>query len=205
MDRIGTVRRTLPAQGGRARRSMRFGLLGTLEVIDDGGAPVDVGGAQPRTVLAVLLLAGGHVVTVDTVVDAVWGEDPPGSAAGTLHTYVSRIRRAIEPDRTRGTQPKLLLWEPPGYRLAVDPADIDFLRFEQLAGEGRALLDAGRLDEARTTLLSADALWRGPALLEYQDHEFARGVAVRLEERRLAALEDRIDADLRLGRHAEAA
>jgi DNA-binding SARP family transcriptional activator len=180
---------------------MRFGLLGTLEVTDRTGAPVDVGGTQPRTVLALLLAASGQLVAADTLVDVIWGDDPPESAAGTVQSYISRLRRTLEPERAPRDPPRLLLFEPPGYRLQVAEDDVDFRRFERLVERGRAKLEAGRLDEGRRTLLDADALWRGPALMEFLDHEFARGLAARLEERRLSALDDRIDAELRLGRH----
>ena len=183
---------------------MRFGVLGTLEVLDDEGGPVDLGGPQARTVLALLLAAAGRVVPAEAVVDALWGDDPPSSAAGTLQSYIHRLRRALEPHRAPRDQAKVLLWEPPGYRLDVDDDHVDFRRFERLAGEGRSLLEAGSAEAARRVLLDADALWRGPALLEYADHEFARGLATRLEERRVAALEDRFEADLLLGRHGAA-
>jgi DNA-binding SARP family transcriptional activator len=183
---------------------MRFGLLGTLEVTDRSGAPVDVGGAQPRTVLALLLAAAGQLVAADRLVDVIWGDEPPDSAAGTVQSYISRLRRTLEPDRAPRDPPKLLLWEPPGYRLQVAEEDVDFRRFERLVARGRSELDAGSLDAGRRTLLEADSLWRGPALMEFLDHEFARGLAARLEERRMSALDDRIDAELRLGRHSDA-
>jgi DNA-binding SARP family transcriptional activator len=183
---------------------MKFGLLGTLEVTADDGSPVDLGGAQPRAVLALLVAAGGQLVPADTLIDAVWGEDPPESAAGTVQSYVSRLRRSLEPERAPRDPPRVLVYEPPGYRLQVAAEDVDFRRFERLAEQGRNELEAGQLDAARRTLLEADALWRGPALLEFLDHEFARGMAARLEERRMAALDDRIEAELRLGRHAAA-
>jgi DNA-binding SARP family transcriptional activator len=181
---------------------MRFGLLGSLSVLDDAGRPLDLGGNQSRAVLAVLLAAGGRVITAEALVDILWGEDPPASAPGTLQSYISRLRRALEPDRTRGAGARVLLWEPPGYRLAVDAGDVDFRRFEALADEGRALLGAGRPAEARDVLLAADGLWRGPALVEYRDREFAQGLVARLEDRRIAAIEDRIRSELALGRHA---
>jgi len=180
---------------------MRFGLLGSLVVLADDGRPLDLGGNQSRTVLAVLLAAAGRVVTAESLVDTLWGDDPPASAPGTLQSYVSRLRRELEPGRARGEDARLLLWEPPGYRLAVDAADVDFRRFEALADEGRSLLGAGRFEEARAVLQEADALWRGPALVEYRDKEFALGLVARLEDRRSAALEDRITAELALGRH----
>jgi DNA-binding SARP family transcriptional activator len=184
---------------------MRFGLLGSLAVLDDEGRALELGGNQSRTVLAVLLAAAGRVVTAEALVDAIWGEEPPASAPGTLQSYISRLRRELEPDRARGADARILLWEPPGYRLAVDAADVDFRRFEALADEGRALLAAGRAAEARDVLLRADALWRGPALVEYRDREFAMGLVARLEDRRVAATEDRIGAELALGRHAAVA
>ncbi len=177
---------------------MQFGLLGSLSVVDDNGLSLDLGGNQSRTVLAVLLAAAGRIVTAESIVDALWGEDPPASASGTLQSYVSRLRRQLE----KGEQARLLLWEPPGYRLAVDATDVDFLRFEALADQGRALLAAGNPADARAVLLEANALWRGPALVEYRDQDFAIGLVARLEDRRLAALEDRVAADLTLGRHA---
>jgi DNA-binding SARP family transcriptional activator len=180
---------------------MRFGLLGTLEVVDDAGNSVDLGGSQPRTVLAMLLAASGQLVPADSLVDVIWGDDPPDSALGTVQSYISRLRRTLEPDRAPRDAPRVLLFEPPGYRLQVDPTQVDLRRFERLAEQGRTELQAGDLEAARATLLEADALWRGPALLEFLDHEFARGIAARLEERRMAALDDRIEAELRLGRH----
>jgi DNA-binding SARP family transcriptional activator len=180
---------------------MRFGLLGTLEVVGDGGEPVDVGGSQPRMLLAMLLAASGRIVPVDALIEAIWGECPPGSAAGTLQSYVSRLRRGLEPERERGAPARVLVWEPPGYRLDVDPGAVDFRRFERLADEGRDLLEDGSPEEARERLVEAVALWRGRALLEFADEEFARGIATRLEERRIVALEDRLAADLALGRH----
>lgn len=181
---------------------MRFGLLGSLLVLDDGGRALDLGGNQSRAVVAVLLAAAGRVVTADALVAALWGEDPPASAPGTLQSYISRLRRELEPGRARGADAQVLLWEPPGYRLAAGAADVDFRLFEIRADEGRALLTAGRAGEARDVLSEADALWRGPALVEYRDREFAQGLVARLEDRRVAATEDRIRAELALGRHA---
>ena len=183
---------------------MRFGLLGSLEVTAGDGRVVDLGGAQPRTVLAVLLVADGSVVTADALVDAVWGDAPPASANGTLQTYVSRLRRALEPGRGRGDDPTVLIREPSGYRLAVAPDDVDVRRFEALADRGRELVAAGRPADAREVLLQADRLWRGPALVEYRHLDAAAGLAARLEDRRLAAVEDRLSADLALGRHGAA-
>lgn len=180
---------------------MEFRLLGNLEVAIDG-APVDVGGTQPRTVLAMLLVAGGRVVPAESIIDALWGQEPPDSAAGTLQSYVSRLRRALVPGAARGEAARVLVWDPPGYKLALEADALDTRRFESLADRGRSLLLAGDLDGARQLLDDALGLWRGPALLEFSHLDFAWGFAARLEERKLVVAEDRIEADLRLGRHA---
>ena len=180
---------------------MEFRLLGNLEV-SVGGAPVEIGGTQPRTVLAMLLVAGGRIVPAESIIDALWGESPPASAAGTLQSYVSRLRRALVPGGARGEAARVLVWDPPGYRLVVEPGALDAQRFEVLADQGRASLLDGDPAGARRLLDEALALWRGPALLEFSHLDFAWGFAARLEERRLVATEDHIDAELRLGRHA---
>ena len=181
---------------------MEFRLLGNLEVAV-GGAPVDIGGSQPRTVLAMLLVAGGRVVPAESIIDALWGDRPPASAAGTLQSYVSRLRRALAPSGARGEGGRIIVWDPPGYRIAVDPDAVDAHRFERLADAGREALHAGDPATARSLLEEGLGLWRGPALMEFSHLDFAWGFAARLEERRLVATEDRIEADLRLGRHDE--
>ena len=173
-------------------------LLGTLELVDDDGEPIEIGGSQPRVVLAMLVAADGKVVGDEALIDAIWGESPPMSASGTLQTYVSRLRRALE--EIDGS----IVRAPAGYRLDIDPGAIDVHQFEALADDGRALLDAGDPAAARAVLLDAEQLWRGPALLEVRDRSRVAGFARRLEDRRLAALEDRIAADIALGRHTTA-
>src|SRR5919199_6239781 len=102
---------------------LRFRLLGPLEVVDEDGRRVDVGGRQPRTLLAVLLVAEGRRVTVDALIDAIWGEDPPASATGTVQSYVSRLRHRFGADQ-------LLTWDEAGYRLDVAPDQVGARRFE---------------------------------------------------------------------------
>jgi DNA-binding SARP family transcriptional activator len=175
------------------RCPVRFGVLGPFEV-SDGGGVVEVGGHQARTLLAALVARAGHVVTADLLVSAIWGDDPPPSAIAALHTLISRLRRRLGDGvalRRQGI----------GYRLDVDAAAIDWARFEQLADEGRRLLPDDPA-KARAVLAAALELWRGPALTEFADRDFATGLAARLEQRRLAALEDRVTADLALGHHA---
>lgn len=175
---------------------MGIRLLGTLEVVDDDGSAIDIGGSQPRVILALLIAAGGKVVAVDAIVDAIWDESPPVSASGTLQTYVSRLRRAL------GEIGGSIVREPAGYRLEIDRHAIDLHRFELLADQARSSLEAGDATTARSLLLDAERLWRGPALLEVRDKPRIAGIARRLDDRRLAALEDRIAADLALGRHS---
>ncbi|HEV3496732.1 MAG TPA: BTAD domain-containing putative transcriptional regulator, partial [Actinomycetes bacterium] len=165
--------------------------------VDEDGNRVDVGGRQPRILLGVLLVAEGRRVTVDALVDAIWGDDPPASATGTLQSYVSRLRRRFGSDQQ-------LSWDEAGYRLDVAPDQVDARRFDALAEEGRSLLAAGKPEQARAVLREAEELWRGPALADFADLEFAMGPAARLEQRRLSAIEDRLAADLALGRHASA-
>lgn len=173
---------------------LHYRVLGPLEVVDDDGRRVDIGGRQPRILLAVLLVAGGRRVTVDGLADAIWNGEPPASATGTVQSYVSRLRRRLDPEQ--------LTWDDAGYRLDVAAEHVDARRFEAQAEEGRSLLAAGRAEQARAVLQEAEALWRGPALADFAELEFALGMAARLEQRRLSAMEDRLAADLALGRHA---
>jgi DNA-binding SARP family transcriptional activator len=177
---------------------MRFGVLGPLAVTDDTGEPIDVGGRQPRVVVAALVAAGGRPVTAGALIEAVWGDDPPASAAGTLQTYVSRLRRALE---AAGGPP--LAHDDAGYRLDLVDHEVDLATFESLAASGDELLRDGSLAAGRDALAAALDLWRGPALVELVDQGAALAQAGELEERRLAVLELRVDADLALARHAQ--
>src|ERR671928_254484 len=170
-----------------------FGLLGPLLVSRDG-APLPLGGPKLRTLLAILLLDANKTVSADRLVDSLWGESPPETARNTLQVYVSQLRKLLSP----GT----LETAPPGYRLVVDPETVDLLRFERLAVRGRTALAAGDAATAAQELAAALALWRGPPLADLAWEEFAQAEVLRLEELHLATLEDRIDADLALGRHA---
>ncbi|MEV6008160.1 BTAD domain-containing putative transcriptional regulator [Streptomyces sp. NPDC051976] len=177
---------------------MRIVLLGSVQACEDDGAPVALGGARLRMLLARLALEAGRTVSVDGLVDGLWGEDPPSGAANALQALVSRLRKALGGaaaiESTAG-----------GYRLAVRAADVDAHRFEELAGQGRRELAAGRFDEAAALLGTALGLWQGAgaALADVTEAPFAAAAAARLEELRTAAAEDRFDAELRLGRHAE--
>ena len=195
LDRRLTGRLQATAEGrhGRYSSAVRFGVLGPLEVTDDGGDPVDIGGRQARLVLAALVAAGGRPVSADALIETVWGDRPPATAAGTLQSYVSRLRRALD-----GTH---LVLDDAGYRLDLEAHTVDLRRFEELAAAGHVELAAGRPVAARRALIDALALWRGPALLELVDQGVSLAQAATIDEQRLTALEARIDADLALGRH----
>ena len=173
---------------------VEFRILGSLEVVDDG-REIPLGGTRQRAVLAILALHRGNVVSVDRLVDELWGERTPDTAVKTLQVYVSRLRKALG-----GTA---LITQSGGYLLDLDPGQLDSHRFETLAGEGRKLLARGDAGAAAEQLRRALDLWRGPPLADFSYDSFAQGEIARLEELRLVVLEDRIDADLALGRHAE--
>ena len=177
---------------------MRFGVLGPLEVTDDDGVPVDVGGRQPRLVLAALVAAGGRPVSVDALIELLWSDRPPASATGTLQSYISRLRRVL--DRAGDTD---VVLDHAGYRLDLSAHTVDARRFEELAGAGHVELAAGRPATARQALVDALALWRGPALLELVDAGWGIAQAATLDEQRLTVLEERVDADLALGRQGQ--
>lgn len=173
-----------------------FGVLGDVRVLVGGAEVGELGGLQPRALLAALVVAGGRTVQAEALVDAVWDGEPPASAAGTLHSYVSRLRKALGPAGA------VLERRGQGYRLAVPAEAFDWRCFEDLAEQGRAALQADDPAGARELLLQAEALWRGPTLDGLADRAFAVGLVARLDERREAARGDRLEAELRLGRHA---
>jgi YVTN family beta-propeller protein len=173
---------------------VEFGVLGPVAARRDGRELL-LGGPKQRALLAILLLHANEVISRDGLIEGLWGERPPATAAHTLDNYVSRLRKALGPDR--------LARRPPGYVLRVDPLELDLDRFEQLRQEAREQLARGRPREAAATLRSALALWRGAALADVLYEPFAALEAERLEERRVSALEERIDADLELGHAAD--
>ena len=162
---------------------MEFRLLGPLDVRGDDGVPVALGGPRPRALLGQLLLHPNEAVSTDRLIDAIWGDEPPASAQNALQVHIHALRSALGSDR--------IVTRAPGYLLRVEDGELDVSRFEQLVRDGKPV--------------EALALWRGPALADLAFEPFAQAEASRLEERRLAALESRIDADLERGRHAEVA
>jgi DNA-binding SARP family transcriptional activator len=185
--------RSVNVQPEEAAGVMEFRLLGPVEAVGGDGLPIALG-QRPRTVLALLLLDANEVVSTDRLIEGIWSEAaPPASAAGSLQVNVHALRKAIGPER--------IVTRSPGYAIRVEPEELDVLRFERLAAEGRRALQDGDAAGASASLADALALWRGPALADYRYASFARTEAQRLEEARLAALEARIEADLQLGRH----
>src|SRR2546423_1335269 len=155
---------------------MEFRILGPLEVTSDGRA-LDLGGHKQRTLLALLLLQANRVVSSDHLIDALWEEEPPGTASKALQVHVSQLRKLVGRDR--------LQTKAPGYLLRVEPDELDMARFERLQEEGR-------LDDAL-------ALWRGTPLADFAYQRFAEAPITRLEELRLSCLEERIERDLARG------
>jgi DNA-binding SARP family transcriptional activator len=183
---------------------MEINILGPIEVSDSAGRPIRLPSGRERSLLVLLLIDRGAVVSSDRILEALWGARPPETAAKAMQGYVSHLRRVLEPDRSAGTpQEGLIVTRSPGYALLTHGVGIDAVRFEQLAGEGRRALQDGSPDEAVTTLDDALSLWRGPALVEFAFDEFAADEIRRLEQLRLSAQEDRFEALLALGRHAE--
>ena len=167
-----------------------FRILGPLEVLAADGEPLALGGQKQRGVLALLLLRANQVVSTEFLVDALWGEQPPRTATTSLQNSISALRKLLGPD--------VLVTRAPGYRLAVDPDSVDLARFEALVASARALDPPERAERLREAL----ALWRGEPLAEFAFEPFAPEVR-RLEELRLAVLEDRLEAELACERFAE--
>jgi DNA-binding SARP family transcriptional activator len=169
---------------------MDFRILGPLEVSEQE-RPLALGGIKQRSLLAVLLLHANEVVSSDRLIDELWGDAPPPTAAKSLQVHVSRLRKTLGEQR--------LATRPPGYLLQVDTSELDLSRFERLAGEATGVEPSRAAEKLREAL----AMWRGPALADLAYEPFARIEIARLEELRLVVLERRIDADLADGRHAE--
>jgi YVTN family beta-propeller protein len=187
-----------------------YRILGPLEV-RDGSRNVELGGDKRRAVLAVLLLHAGEVVSADQLIDDLWGEQPPPAAVKALQAHVSRLRKALDShpaDSGDGATAAVsangvLVTRGHGYLLRVEPGELDLDRFRELVERGRHVLAGGGADEAATTLRTALAMWRGPPLADFSYEAFAQAPIAQLEELRLSALEERIEADLAIGRHQQ--
>jgi WD40 repeat protein/DNA-binding SARP family transcriptional activator/class 3 adenylate cyclase len=179
-----------PVYGGR----MRFGVLGPLEV-DAGGGPIPLGGPKQRAVLAHLLFRANELVPAEALVDQIWGEEPPEQARNIIQTYISHLRKALGRDRIQS--------HAPGYRLRLDPSELDATRFDALMRDARKALPVDPTI-AVGTLDDALALWRGPALADLADQSSLLAEAARLDELRLEAQEVRIEGLLAGGTQARA-
>jgi predicted ATPase/DNA-binding SARP family transcriptional activator len=178
--------------------SFDLGILGPV-VGKRRGVPVALGPPKQRALLARLVISANQVVSRDVLIEDLWAGEPPAGAAKTLRSYISRLRSALgDEDDAPAIQTR-----PPGYVLELRPDQLDVSRFERFAVEGRDALARGSAGLAADRLREALSLWRGPALDDVADAPFARAEAARLDELRLAALEDRIEADLVLGRHSD--
>jgi len=169
---------------------MDFRILGPLEVCTEAGL-LPLGGAKQRALLAILILHANEVVSAERLLDDLWGERQPASGAKALHVYVSQLRKVIGDDR--------VLTRPPGYALHVDPEELDVTRFQRL----REQAETAEPHEAAAILREAISLWRGTPLADVAYESFAQSEIARLEELRTSTLEQRIDADLAIGRQGE--
>jgi DNA-binding SARP family transcriptional activator len=169
---------------------LEFRILGPLEV-GSNGSLLPLGGQKQRQLLAMLIVHANEVVSTDRLLDGLWGEHPPRTAVTSLQNFVSQLRKVVGPE--------LLVTHQRGYVLRVDPDRVDAARFERLLRESRD----GTVEERAAMIADALRLWRGPALAEFAFDSFAGDEIRRLEGLRLTALQDRIDAEIALGRHRE--
>jgi len=173
---------------------VRVSLLGPLKVDGAAGGAV-IAAAKERSLLAALALNPGAVVSVDSLIAALWGDDPPSAARKTLQTYVWNLRQSLGAD--------VIITEAPGYALRILPDDVDIVRFRALVRDGEAAMAAGDPAKASAVLGKAEALWRGEPLSGVAEHTGLAGEAIRLKEEYLSAVETRLSANLAAGRHSE--
>jgi DNA-binding SARP family transcriptional activator len=178
---------------------VHFRILGPLEIVDDNLRPIELDSPRLRAVMCRLLMDAGRVVPHDTIVASVWGDEPPAAANGTLQTYVSRLRRVLEPDRAPRTPARVLVTRPPGYMLALGDGTLDADKLERIVATAAEALDAGRNGDAASLLADGRHLWRGRPFDDVADEAFAAPAVARLEQLRLTALELQVDAWLALG------
>ena len=183
---------------------MRCGVLGSLEVRDDGGTLLAVPGAKERRLLAMLVAAHPTAVTVDRLVDQLWDGDAPLTARKSLQAHVVRLRSALEPGRPRGSPGRFITLREDGYVLSAARTELDVLEFGDLCARGRAMLSSSDPAAARSALTEALDLWRGAPYADWPDAAFAETERRRLEGVRSNAVCALLEADLALGRHREA-
>ena len=176
---------------------MEFGVLGPIVVRGhDGVFPIPHG--KQRAILAVLLLRSGKIVAADDMMDLIWDGYPPPSARPTLHNHIKRLRQALGAEGHTRIRTYL-----PGYLIHTAPAELDLTRFDLLCAAGREAAARGDWERSATQLGAALSLWRDQPLLDVPSLRLAMSEVPPLLERRAQALEDRIDADLHLGRHRQ--
>ena len=179
------------------RDDVEFSVLGPLLVMGDG-QPIEIRGAKERTLLAILVSRAGQVVGTHELVDTLWGDNPPRTAAKSLQTHVLRLRNMLEPHRMG--RPRLIVTEGQGYRLVVEPTQVDATRFVNLVDAAQRSAPQAALEPLREAL----ELWRGPAYAGLDSAAPLAADARRLEEVRLVALESTCAAELEVGRHDHA-
>lgn len=188
---------------GGGRPSIELRVLGPLEV-SAGGQWLALGSPKQRALLAALVISANRVVGVDQLVEELWGDEAPARAMASLQAYISRLRRLLQPTGPNRSRSDVLVTQPPGYLLRVDPAAIDAVRFEGAAREGMRLLGEGDPPAALASLEAAHALWRGAPYADFTFEQFAQAEIARLEELHLAAVEARLVAMTRTGQPAAA-
>jgi DNA-binding SARP family transcriptional activator/DNA-binding CsgD family transcriptional regulator/tetratricopeptide (TPR) repeat protein len=183
---------------------LHFTVLGAFRV-DRGDRMVDLGPRLQRALLAILIVEAGHVVPVDRLVDLLWRDEPPAAAIASVQAYISQLRRVLEPGRPVRAPAQVLVTQDPGYVLRAGDGQVDALRFQALAQRAHKDLTEDRPAAAAAGLADALALWRGDPLAEFAGESWAVPVVARLVEAYDLAVEDRVDAWLALGGHAQAA
>jgi DNA-binding SARP family transcriptional activator/WD40 repeat protein len=182
------------ARGRGYGRRVEFRVLGSIEVVEEGNGSIGLGGPKQRAVLAHLLVRANHLVPTGVLIDEVWGEEPPETARNALQSYASHLRKALGAERLAGGRA--------GYRLLVEPSELDAVRFQALLRDARRLLPI----DARAAVGAFDhalAIWRGPAFGDLAPEPSLQAEAARLDDLRLGAFEDRVEAQLTIGQHGE--
>jgi DNA-binding SARP family transcriptional activator len=183
---------------------LHFAVLGPFRV-DRDGREIDLGPRLQRAVLAILVLEAGHVVPVDRLIDLLWREEPPAAALASVQAYISQLRRVLEPGRPPRAPARVLVTRDPGYLLRAGDDQVDVLRFGALARQAHEDLAGGRPAAAAVGLADALALWRGGPLAEFAAEPWAVPAVTRLTEAHDLVAEDRVEAWLAQGGHAQAA
>ena len=194
--------RPLELGSALGRYGVEFKVLGPIEAW--GSGKLDLGSRMPRSVLALLIMHAGRVVSLDRFIDHLWGDEPPGTATAALQVYIFQLRRVLEPDRPRRRSPQVLVTRPPGYLLNIEGTAVDAVRFENFVTQGREELAAGRADRASDAIRMGLALWRGAPYADLSFETFLQPEIARLSELRAAASYALAEAQLIVGEHVSA-